>query len=129
MMVSGVRSGAVAAPAGRKTLEGVDFLRLITTQLRYQDPMRPVDEREFLVQMAQISSLQELREIRTLLTGTAYQAASLVGREVKLDTPQGPVRGTVSAVRLGNQPAVVVGGESFALGQLVGVGGEVGPVG
>jgi flagellar basal-body rod modification protein FlgD len=128
-MVSGVRGGAVAAPAGRKTLEGVNFLRLITTQLRYQDPMRPLDEREFLVQMAQLSSLQELREIRTLLTGTAYQAASLVGREVELDTPQGPVRGMVSAVRLGSQPAVVVEGESFALGQLVRVSGEVGPVG
>lgn len=129
MMVSGIRSGPVTAPAGRSTLEEVDFLRLITTQLRYQDPMRPLDEREFLVQMAQLSSLQELREIRTLLSSTAWQAASLVGRAVELDTPEGRVRGTVSAVRLGDQPAVVVGGRSYGLGQLVGVSGEVSPVG
>ncbi|HAI20611.1 MAG TPA: flagellar hook capping protein [Clostridiales bacterium UBA8153] len=129
MVVSGIRGGPVTAPDSRKALEEVDFLRLITTQLRYQDPMRPLDEREFLVQMAQLSSLQELRAIRTLVSGAAWQAATLVGREVELATPQGPVRGTVSAVRLGDQASLEVGGRSFGLGQLVRVSGEVGPVG
>ncbi|MEW6523405.1 MAG: flagellar hook capping FlgD N-terminal domain-containing protein [Bacillota bacterium] len=107
-------------------LESVEFLRLLTTQLRYQDPLRPLDEREFLTQMAQLSSLQELRELRGLVASTGWQAAALVGRSVGLDTPAGPVHGVVSAVQLGPRPAVVVEGRAYSLDQLAEISSEVG---
>jgi len=38
----------------------IDFLRLLTTQLEYQNPLDPVDNAEFIGQMAQFSNLQQV---------------------------------------------------------------------
>lgn len=42
---------------GLGSLDGGDFLRLLTTQLTFQDPLEPADNQEMLAQMAQFSSL------------------------------------------------------------------------
>ena len=39
-----------------------DFLQIFLTQLSFQDPLEPVDNREFLAQLAQFSSLQVATE-------------------------------------------------------------------
>lgn len=79
-------------PAGgeRDRLGQKDFLRLLTTQLTHQDPLRPMDNGEFLGQMAQFSTVSGIEELTrsfaqlaaSLTQGQALQAASLVGREV-----------------------------------------------
>lgn len=40
-----------------------DFLTLLTTQLQYQDPLNPQDSSEFVAQLAQFSSLEQLINI------------------------------------------------------------------
>jgi flagellar basal-body rod modification protein FlgD len=71
-----------------------DFLELMIAQMKHQDPTKPMDQRAFMSQLAEFSSLsgiQELNgsfgELSTNLTGAqAVQASSLVGRSVAMDS-------------------------------------------
>ena len=75
-----------------------DFLRLLTVQLRYQDPLNPLENTEFIAQMAQFSSLEQLQNMnrsleKNLDADTQLQAAfrnnlatSLVGKSVEIPT-------------------------------------------
>lgn len=47
------------------------FLQLLTTQLAHQDPTSPQDDGEFIAQLAQFSSLEQLTNIQQTLTGIA----------------------------------------------------------
>ncbi len=67
-----------------------DFLKLMITQLTYQDPTNPVKNEDFVAQMAQFSSVTGIQELKTsfeslsqtLLQGQALNAATLVGKKV-----------------------------------------------
>ncbi len=80
-----------------------DFLNLLVTQLRYQDPLNPTDDKEFIGQMAQFSALEQMTNLNTSFTGT--KAFSLIGKSVDanvVDPSTGEtkvVSGNVSMVR------------------------------
>ncbi|MBF0123818.1 MAG: hypothetical protein HQL60_00620 [Magnetococcales bacterium] len=73
-----------------------DFLRMLTAQLQYQDPLEPVQNSEFTNQLAQMNSLQEQQHIGEVLEkllaiqtgggagalGQINQAVSYIGRQV-----------------------------------------------
>ena len=67
-----------------------DFFSLMTTQLAQQDPFKPLDNTEFVAQMAQFSSLESLKSMQTsfsdlasaMTSNQALQASALVGRTV-----------------------------------------------
>ena len=44
------------------------FLRLLVTQLRSQDPLSPMEDREFIAQMAQFSSLEQMQNLNEAFT-------------------------------------------------------------
>ncbi len=80
---------------GRKeTLDQADFLALLTTQLANQDPFDPMDNKEFIAQMAQFSSLAGMNDLNknfgalasSLTSNQALQASALVGRSVMVPT-------------------------------------------
>lgn len=67
-----------------------DFLKLMTTQLRNQDPMKPMESGDFLGQIAQFASVTGIQDmqssvkqlVESLTSNQTMQAASLVGRSV-----------------------------------------------
>lgn len=82
-----------------------DFLRILLAQLRFQDPLKPVDNQQFVAQLAQFSALeisrQQSEKIDTLASQQAAdQAVRLIGRTVELRTTgqAGGAVGSVSAV-------------------------------
>lgn len=74
----------------KQTLGQEQFLKLLTTQLTHQDPMKPMENGEFLGQMAQFSTVSGIQELQasfkdfadSITSNQALQAAGLVGRTV-----------------------------------------------
>lgn len=105
------------------SLSKTDFLNLLATQLRYQNPMDPMDNTEFIAQLAQFSALEAAEntntEISNLSTKVDYmQAAAWLGKNaLGLDsTTQELFSGTVEAIDFtGSEAMVVVGGQSYPL--------------
>lgn len=71
-----------------------DFLTLMTTQLKNQDPLKPLDSTQFLGQLAQFSTVQGIEEMQTAMGSMAsvmesdqtLRAASLVGHDAMVAT-------------------------------------------
>ena len=113
-----------------KTLGKDDFLKLLVTQLRYQDPMQPVDDKEFIAQLAQFSSLEQIKNLNStmeqfitinLIEGQLSRAAALVGQEVQVYDPRrdASIEGKVEAVRMFDGVCkLVIDGEMHDLHQL-----------
>jgi flagellar basal-body rod modification protein FlgD len=78
-----------------------DFLRILLTQLQFQDPLKPVDNQEFVAQLAQFSSLeitrQQSEKIDSLLSiNGANQAIGLLNKQVQAGANNNV--GTVQAI-------------------------------
>lgn len=80
-----------------------DLFEILLTQLTYQDPLKPLDNQEFIAQLAQFTSLEQAQQtndnIESLLTmQTANQSLSLLGDTVQVQTEQGGQVGKVTTV-------------------------------
>lgn len=75
MSVAAVNSSNIPVIAkgtsGEESLDQSDFLRLMTTQLQYQDPLSPADGKEMVSQMAQLSSVSGISEMNQSLKDIA----------------------------------------------------------
>jgi flagellar basal-body rod modification protein FlgD len=107
----------------RQTLNQDDFLKLLTVQLQNQDPLKPMEDAQFMGTMAQFASLEQTRELtKTLGDFTKSQilnsAQIYLGRQVTLDVLDqsgNVVAGTVSAVKVvGGVPQITIGGKDYA---------------
>lgn len=79
------------------------FLKILLTQLRFQDPLKPVDNQQFLAQLAQFSAIeinrQQSEKIDTLLQmNSTGQAIGLLGQQVEVQGASGAGVGEVTAV-------------------------------
>jgi flagellar basal-body rod modification protein FlgD len=66
-------SPIVPKGAGTKSLGQTDFLRLLSTQLKEQDPFNPTDNTQMVAQMAQFSSVTGISEVNSSLKSMAAQ--------------------------------------------------------
>lgn len=81
----------------KQELGQADFLKLMTTQLQYQDPFKPMESGEFLGQIAQfstVSGIQSMQESIETLAGSlsanqTLQATNLVGHGVLVPSDSG----------------------------------------
>jgi flagellar basal-body rod modification protein FlgD len=115
---------------GRKTSNALgkdEFLKLLVIQLDNQDPTAPVDDKEFISQLAQFSSLEQMTQMNTALlnmiashkTDLSY---SLLGKQVEvLDRATGEtVGGVVSAVTFNeSEPLITFNGLSYSINDVV----------
>ncbi len=69
-----------------------DFLRILTTQLSHQDPSSPLQDKDFIAQMATFSSLEQMTNLNYAFeryaSGNINQYASSIGKEITW-TPEG----------------------------------------
>jgi len=83
-------SSSSAAGSSKSGMGQTEFLKLLVTQMKNQDPTNPMDNQQLTAQMAQFSSLEQLMNINSGLTNllsasnstTSAQALSLIGKEV-----------------------------------------------
>ena len=93
--------GTAQAPARPKNEMGKDdFLKLLVGQLRHQDPMNPMEDKDFMGQMAQFSQLEQMTNVASTLRNE--RAFSLIGREVSYNNKEtGELKsGTVEKVSI-----------------------------
>jgi flagellar basal-body rod modification protein FlgD len=89
-----------------------DFLKILLTQLTYQDPLKPMDNQEFIAQIAQFTSLEQTQQlnskIETLINNQAsLQSVGLIGKTVDVSSDNRTITGTVSSLSLqGDVPTI-----------------------
>lgn len=113
----------------KASLTADDFLKLLTVQLQNQDPLKPMEDAQFMGQMAQFASLEQTRDLNTSFANFTKQqstmsAAQFLGMEVSLNAPDGtPVNGVVTSVNIDsvNGAMIVVGGTPYATSSVTNV--------
>lgn len=76
---------AAASKTKDNTLDKDDFLKILVTQLKNQNPMEPLQDRDFIAQMAQFSSVEQLMNMATEITALRQNlgfASDLIGKQV-----------------------------------------------
>lgn len=125
--VSGVNSStrtststATASSGMAQQLGSQEFLQLLVTQLRYQDPLNPIDDRDFLAQLAQFTALEQMTEQARWAKMTF--GLGLVGNQVTYRTDEGEVlTGVVEALRIeSGTPLLSLGDREITLDQVLG---------
>jgi flagellar basal-body rod modification protein FlgD len=69
-----------------KKLGKQDFLQLLVTQLKYQDPLQPSDNEQFVAQLAQFSNLEGTQNINTSIEDLGKKISDLVSSQASSST-------------------------------------------
>lgn len=95
-----------------------DFMQLLIAQLKNQDPMKPMEDKEFISQLAQFSALESTEKLNTQLdellgSQSLVQAATLIGKQATAKLTDGTVvTGAISEVRMiSGQPTAIINGQ------------------
>jgi len=99
-----------------------EFLNLLVTQLKYQDPLNPSDSTEYVSQLAQFSVLEQMSNLNTRIS--VLESIAMTGKYATASVTDSTgavtsVEGTVDSVTLGNDEAsLVINGTSVELGNV-----------
>ncbi len=115
-------------PLEKPRLGQEDFMNLMMAQIKHQDPMKPMENGDFISQMAEFSSVSGLKELKdsfntlanALQSSQALQASSMVGRQVMVPgdvvelAAQGGIRGSVEIPHAAEKVTVKIFNQSGA---------------
>jgi len=107
----------------QKNLGKDDFLKILITQLSYQDPTSPMDDKQFIAQMAQFSTLDQMTSmandfsrLNAILKGS--EALNSLGKSVEIVDGNRVIQGTVKAVTKSDIPEILVNGNYYQWNQV-----------
>lgn len=123
------KSLAVNGRAPSQELGKDDFLKLLMVQLTNQDPTSPMENTEFIAQMAQFSSLEQMTNMNQSFTRLAAmmhssEAVGTLGRSVEINLGDTTTTGVVQAVTRGETPQVMVNGVYYDMNKINAVYGD-----
>ena len=138
-MATVTSSTSKLAPEIQKALEGFkvrenksmltqeDFLKLLTVQLQHQDPLKPMEDAQFMGQMAQFASLEQTKELTTtvgkLSTSLGFSSSQqFLGKNVTVLEEGVDVSGTVSGVVMEDGlPKILMNDKTYATDKIIAV--------
>ena len=107
-----------------------DFLKLMVAQLKYQDPLKPSDQSQFMSQMAQFSTVEGINNMQSTLesinkSNDLSQGVGLIGKDVTYLAADGTTgTGTAGSISvLDGNVTVHIGGTDVALADVLQVAG------
>ncbi|MEI6874720.1 MAG: flagellar hook assembly protein FlgD [Spirochaetota bacterium] len=109
--------------AFKPTLDRDDFLKILITQLQHQDPSAPLEDKEFISQMAQFSSLEQMTNMSqgfSKLSGllASSEASGFLGKNVQISEGDKSITGLVTEVIRGDHPLLGVNGQYYEVDQV-----------
>lgn len=117
------KSIAVNGRTASQELGKDDFLKLLLAQLANQDPTSPMENTQFIAQMAQFSSLEQMTNMSNEFTKLATmlnssEAVTVIGKTVDIDVSGQLVSGVVDGATRGANPQVEVNGMLYDMAQV-----------
>jgi len=114
------------------------FLKLMTTQLTHQDPTKPMENGDFLAQMAQFSTVEGIGDLNesfqafagSMTSSQSLEAAGLVGRSVSVPSTKGalgfgsPLAGNIKLNSATNQATVSIKDQTGAVVKTLNLGSQ-----
>lgn len=120
------KQNTVNGRTAQQSLGKDDFLKLLITQLSNQDPTSPMDNTQFISQMAQFSSLEqitnmnaEFAKMNSMLVSS--NGVNTIGKTVDINVGDANTSGEVEAVTFGENPQVKVNGMYYDMAQIAAV--------
>ena len=110
-------SNTSSKKSGTSGLGESDFLNLLITQLKNQNPLEPMKDTDFIAQLANFSNLQQMTSVNTNIS--TMNAAGLIGKEI---TTSDGLSGTVSQVSINaGTPSIYVGSKKYAMSDITNI--------
>ncbi|KUE81697.1 flagellar hook assembly protein FlgD [Aeromonas schubertii] len=130
-----------STPTGKtpkKELDQADFMKMLTMQLSYQDPFKPVDNSQMIAQMSSMATTDGINRLNTAIGGLnsvmtssqALQASSLVGQQVLVPSDTGylqeggAINGVIAVGDHASNLKVTIKNESGQVVREIGMAGE-----
>ena len=113
---------------GNQNMGKDDFLKLMIAQLRYQNPMEPSKDLDFIAQTAQFSSLEQMTNLNTkvielISSNKQLYANTMIGRQITWTDEDDSIKsGIVSKVELNDgEPVLIANNEKVSLDWIINV--------
>lgn len=95
-----------------------EFIKILVTQMRSQDPLNPQKDTEFIGQMAQFSGLESTKAMQAEIQ--SLRANSLIGHTVEIDDGENNVVGEVSSIdKIQGELKIIVGGVPYSMSDVI----------
>jgi flagellar basal-body rod modification protein FlgD len=119
--------GEPTRTTGQNTLGVNDFLKLITVQLTSQDPLKPMEDTQFISQMSSFTSLEQMKGLSKNFEEFATEqriasSQNYLGKEVSVSDGDTVANGVVSKVTLiDGKPELTINGKAYSAGDVTSV--------